>query len=205
MSYKRSSLMQERMEQNRKSILSSARKLISEGGFKDAQIQTIAEQAGVSSGLVYRYFDNKSQVLIEVLSEAINTELLVIDAITESDLTAEQKLHKAVTTFVERALNSPQLAYSLMFEPVDSLVEHERFRVKQLIKQSIIKILADGNASGEFVLEDLNTTALCVVGAMTFVVVEPLDPAQNTKFDQQHKDYFSKQIADFCVDAVRKK
>jgi len=197
--------MQERMEQNRKSILSSARKLISEGGFKDAQIQTIAEQAGVSSGLVYRYFDNKSQVLIEVLSEAINTELLVIDAITESDLTAEQKLHKAVTTFVKRALNSPQLAYSLMFEPVDSLVEHERFRVKQLIKKSIIKILADGNASGEFVLEDLNTTALCVVGAMTFVVVEPLDPAQNTKFDQQHKDYFSKQIADFCVDAVRKK
>jgi AcrR family transcriptional regulator len=185
--------------------LGSARKLISEGGFKDAQIQTIAEQAGVSSGLVYRYFDNKSQVLIEVLSEAINTELLVIDAITESDLTAEQKLHKAVTTFVKRALNSPQLAYSLMFEPVDSLVEHERFRVKQLIKQSIIKILADGNASGEFVLEDLNTTALCVVGAMTFVVVEPLDPAQNTKFDQQHKDYFSKQIADFCVDAVRKK
>ena len=205
MSYKRSSLMQERMEQNRKSILSSARKLISEGGFKDAQIQTIAEQAGVSSGLVYRYFDNKSQVLIEVLSEAINTELLVIDAITESDLTAEQKLHKAVTTFVKRALNSPQLAYSLMFEPVDSLVEHERFRVKQLIKQSIIKILADGNASGEFALEDLNTTALCVVGAMTYVAVEPLDPAQNTKFDQQHKDYFSKQIADFCVDAVRKK
>lgn len=205
MNYKRSSLMQERMEQNRKSILNSARKLISERGVKDAQIQTIAEQAGVSSGLVYRYFDNKSQVLIEVLSEAINTELLVIDAITESDLTAEQKLHKAVTTFVKRALNSPQLAYSLMFEPVDSLVEHERFRVKHLIKQSIIKILADGNASGEFALEDLNTTALCVVGAMTYVAVEPLDPAQNTKFDQQHKDYFSKQIADFCVNAVRKK
>lgn len=205
MNYKRSSLMQERMEQNRKSILNSARKLISERGVKDAQIQTIAEQAGVSSGLVYRYFDNKSQVLIEVLSEAINTELLVIDAITESDLTAEQKLHKAVTTFVKRALNSPQLAYSLMFEPVDSLVEHERFRVKQLIKQSIIKILADGNASGEFALEDLNTTALCVVGAMTYVAVEPLDPTQNTKFDQQHKDYFSKQIADFCVNAVRKK
>ena len=189
MSYKRSSLMQERMEQNRKSILSSARKLISEGGFKDAQIQTIAEQAGVSSGLVYRYFDNKSQVLIEVLSEAINTELLVIDAITESNLTAEQKLHKAVTTFVKRALNSPQLAYSLMFEPVDSIVEHERFRVKQLIKQSVIKILADGNTNGEFILEDLNTTALCMVGAMTYVVVEPLDPAQNVKFDQQHKGF----------------
>lgn len=205
MSYKRSSLMQERMEQNRKAILSSARKIISEGGVKDAQIQTIAEQAGVSSGLVYRYFENKSQVLIEVLSEAIHTELLVIDSIIESDLSAKQKLHKAVATFVKRALNSPQLAYSLMFEPVDSTVEHERFRVKQLIKQSIKKILADGNASGEFVLDDLNTAALCVVGAMTYVVVEPLDPAQNIKFDQQHKNYFSRQIADFCVNAVQKK
>ncbi len=28
-----------------------------------------------------------------------------------------------------------------MFEPVDSTVEHERFRVKQLIKQSIKKYL----------------------------------------------------------------
>ncbi|HDI1583149.1 TPA: TetR/AcrR family transcriptional regulator, partial [Acinetobacter baumannii] len=37
------------------------------------------------------------------------------------------------------------------------------------------------------------------------VVVEPLDPAQNTKFDHAYKDYFSKQIADFCVDAVQKK
>ena len=40
MSYKRSSLMQERMEQNRKSILNSARKIISEGGFKDACVFT---------------------------------------------------------------------------------------------------------------------------------------------------------------------
>lgn len=84
-----------------------------------------------------------------------------------------------------------------MFEPADSLVEHERFRVKQLIKQSIIKILADGNASGEFMLENLNTTALCVVGAMTFVVVEPLDPAQNTKFDQLTQRLFFSRLLIF--------
>jgi AcrR family transcriptional regulator len=186
-------------------ILKSARELVAQGGFKDAQIQAIADRAGISSGLVYRYFENKNQVLIEVLNAAIHIEVNILNDIAHTQLSAVEKLDRAVTTFVKRALNSPQLAYSLMFEPVDSLVEHERFRVKQLIKQSIIKILADGNASGEFVLEDLNTTALCVVGAMTFVVVEPLDPAQNTKFDQQHKDYFSKQIADFCVDAVRKK
>lgn len=202
MSYKRSSLMQERMEQNREAILQSARELIAQGGIKDAQIQAIAERAGVSSGLVYRYFDNKSQVLIEVLSEAIQHEVKILNHIAESELSSKQKLDKAVTTFVKRAMNSPQLAYSLMFEPVDAELEHERFRSKQLIKQSIKEILAAGKINGEFGFEDLNTAALCVVGAMTFVVIEPLNPSRNVMFDQNYKDYFVKQIAEFCVNAV---
>lgn len=203
MSYKRSSLMQERMEQNREAILQSARELIAQGGIKDAQIQAIAERAGVSSGLVYRYFDNKSQVLIEVLSEAIQHEVKILNHIAESELTSKQKLDKAVTTFVKRAMNSPRLAYSLMFEPVDAELEHERFRSKQLIKQSIKEILAAGKINGEFGFEDLNTAALCVVGAMTFVVIEPLNPSRNVMFDQNYKDYFVKQIAQFCVNAVQ--
>lgn len=204
MSYKRSSLMQERMEQNRQAILQSARELIAQGGIKDAQIQAIAERAGVSSGLVYRYFENKSQVLIEVLSEAIQHEVKILNHIAESEeLTSKQKLNKAVTTFVKRAMNSPQLAYSLMFEPVDAELEHERFRSKQLIKQSMKEILAAGKINGEFGFEDLNTAALCVVGAMTFVVIEPLNPSRNVMFDQNYKDYFVKQIAEFCVNAVQ--
>lgn len=194
--------MQERMEQNREAILQSARELIAQGGIKDAQIQAIAERAGVSSGLVYRYFDNKSQVLIEVLSEAIQHEVKILNHIAESELSSKQKLDKAVTTFVKRAMNSPQLAYSLMFEPVDAELEHERFRSKQLIKQSIKEILAAGKINGEFGFEDLNTAALCVVGAMTFVVIEPLNPSRNVMFDQNYKDYFVKQIAEFCVNAV---
>ena len=204
MSYKRSSLMQERMEQNRMAILDSARELIAHGGFKEASIQAIAERAGVSTGLVYRYFENKSQILIEVLSDAIRREVEILDHIAKSDLSAKQKLQKSVTTFVKRAMNSPQLAYSLMFEPVDPEMEHERFRSKQLIKQSIKEILAEGKVNGEFDFEDLNTADLGVVGSMTFVVIEPLNTSRNVMFDQNYKDYFVKQIADFCVNAVRK-
>lgn len=196
--------MQERMEQNRMAILDSARELIAHGGFKEASIQAIAERAGVSTGLVYRYFENKSQILIEVLSDAIRREVEILDHIAKSDLSAKQKLQKSVTTFVKRAMNSPQLAYSLMFEPVDPEMEHERFRSKQLIKQSIKEILAEGKVNGEFDFEDLNTAALGVVGSMTFVVIEPLNPSRNVMFDQNYKDYFVKQIADFCVNAVRK-
>ncbi len=202
MSYKRSSLMQERMEQNRQSILQSARELIASGGIKDAQIQAIAERSGVSSGLVYRYFENKSQVLIEVLSAAIQFEIQILNSIAASELNAKQKLHKAVTTFVRRAMNSPQLSYSLMFEPVDPVLEHERYRSKQLIKDSISQILAEGKSAGLFAFDDLNTASLCVVGAMTFVEIEPLNPSLHEDFGQLDKAYFVKQIADFCVNAV---
>ena len=201
MSYKRSSLMQERMMQNRQSILQSARDLIAIGGFKEAQVQAIAEKSGVSSGLVYRYFENKNQILIEVLSNAITHEIDILNTIAKSELGSVEKLHKAVKTFVKRALNSPQLSYSLMFEPIDAVLEHERFRSKQLIKESIKEILAEGKTNGDFVFEDLNTAALCVVGAMTFVVIEPLNPSRNVIFDENYKDYFVKQIADFCVNA----
>ena len=203
MSYKRSSLMQERMMQNRQSILQSARDLIAIGGFKEAQVQAIAEKSGVSSGLVYRYFENKNQILIEVLSNAITHEIDILNTIAKSELESVEKLHKAVKTFVKRALNSPQLSYSLMFEPIDAVLEHERFRSKQLIKESIKEILAEGKTNGDFVFEDLNTAALCVVGAMTFVVIEPLNPSRNVIFDENYKDYFVEQIADFCVNAVQ--
>lgn len=203
MSYKRSLLMQERMAQNRQSILTSARELIAQGGFKDAQIQAIAEKSGVSSGLVYRYFENKNQILVEVLSHAISVEVEILNAIAKTELSSTEKLNKAVMTFVKRALNSPQLSYSLMFEPIDALLEHARFRSKQLIKQSIKEILAEGKTQGEFQFDDLNTAALCVVGAMTFVVIEPLNPSRNVMFDDGYKTYFIQQIADFCVNAVK--
>lgn len=208
MSYKRSTTMQQRMQQNRQIMLQSARELIALGGIKEAQIQAIAERSGVSSGLVYRYFENKSQVIVEVLMAAIGQELEILNHIAESDLTPTQKLDKAVQRFVMRAMNSPQLAYALMFEPVDSQVEQQRFHVKQLIKESIKEILIQGQQTGEFQIEDLNTAALSVVGAMTYVVIEALNPElkhTQAKFDQGDKEHFAKQIADFCCNAVLKR
>ncbi|KAF5297599.1 hypothetical protein FQR65_LT19695 [Abscondita terminalis] len=181
--------MEEKMQQNREMILLSARELVAQGGFKDAQIQAIADRAGVSSGLVYRYFENKNQVLIEVLNAAIHIEVNILNDIAHTELTAVEKLHRAVTTFVKRAMNSPRLSYSLLFEPVDPQFELERFQSKQLIKESIIKILTEGRHSG----------------AMTFVVIEPLSIAKTKRFDKTYKEYFVKQIADFCLQAVKVK
>lgn len=190
------------MQQNREKILLSARELIASGGFKEAQVQAIAERAGVSSGLVYRYFENKNRILTEVLSSAISHETGILKKIAAEDSSATLKLRKVVTTFVKRALNSPQLSYSLMFEPIDTEIEYERFRSKQLIKDCVKDVLSQGKISKEFSFEDLDTTALCIVGAVTLVVIEPLNKSHDPDFSFTYCHDFVQQVADFCVNAV---
>lgn len=198
MNYKRSVLMQERLRQNREAILQAAKQLISQGGIKDAQIQAMADLAGVSNGLVYRYFDNKNHIIIEVLSEAIMREIDILKQIAGQEGPAQDKLHKAVRVFVKRALNSPKLAYSLMLEPADAAVEEARFKSKQIVKEAIEHILKEGQAQAVFKFEDVSVTAQCIVGAMTFAVIEPL----SLNPQAMNKEVFSTQVADFCLKAV---
>lgn len=53
----------ERSKDRRDSILAAASKVFARSGFQAASISEIAHLAGVSDGLVYKYFDNKRDLL----------------------------------------------------------------------------------------------------------------------------------------------
>jgi AcrR family transcriptional regulator len=55
---------------NRERILESARKVFAEYG-ADAQIDDVARQAGVGVGTVYRHFETKETLLVELLREKL--------------------------------------------------------------------------------------------------------------------------------------
>lgn len=52
-----------RQEQQRARILEAARKCFSEGGFHGTGMSAIAREAGMSQGLIYRYFTNKAAII----------------------------------------------------------------------------------------------------------------------------------------------
>jgi len=58
-----------RQQDRRQAILDGARVVFSSRGFESASIGEIATASGVSDGLVYRYFKNKRDLLVEVLGE----------------------------------------------------------------------------------------------------------------------------------------
>jgi AcrR family transcriptional regulator len=60
---------QHRIEQRREQILSAATTVFAEKGYQRATTQDIAEEAGVSEGLIYSYYESKDHLLLAILEK----------------------------------------------------------------------------------------------------------------------------------------
>jgi AcrR family transcriptional regulator len=57
----------------RERILSAAARLFAELGFPSASMPAIAEQSGITAGAIYRHFDSKAELLLEVVRQALRS------------------------------------------------------------------------------------------------------------------------------------
>ena len=60
---------EERKAQSRRTILESAREVFFRDGFMAANLDEVAERAGVAKGTLYRYFDSKADLYVAVLAD----------------------------------------------------------------------------------------------------------------------------------------
>jgi AcrR family transcriptional regulator len=60
-----------RAEAQRERILSAAQKCFIESGFHAASMANIAETAGMSAGLMYRYFENKNAIVLAIIDRQL--------------------------------------------------------------------------------------------------------------------------------------
>lgn len=198
MAYKRSTLMQERLADNRERILKAARALVAEGGFRQASVTAVAQSAGLSTGALYRYFPSKAELFVEVLGAAVAHEVAILGDIARGDGSATQRLRAAVESFARRALQGPYLAYAFIAEPADPEVEAARLIARAQIGDVFKKLLKDGIASGEFPKQSVDIGAACIVGAFTEALVRPVAPTAK----RVTEDKLVECIGDFCLRAV---
>ncbi|MBB5886876.1 TetR/AcrR family transcriptional regulator [Xanthomonas sp. LMG 8992] len=199
MAYKRSALMEERLAGNRQRILLAARRLIAADGFRGAPVTSVAAEAGVSTGLIYRHFPSKAELFVEVLTAAVEHELTILRAIAAAPAPAAQRLRDAIASFVRRALAGPGLAYAFIAEPVEPEVDAERIRCRRLLGDVFKGILADGVAAGEFPAQDLEAAAACLVGAYTEALVGPTAPSRD---GPRNSERLVEAVCGFCLRAV---
>ena len=55
----------------RERLLAAAQELIEEGGYGAASVAAIAERTGVAAGTLYRHFDSKQELFVEVFRSRV--------------------------------------------------------------------------------------------------------------------------------------
>jgi AcrR family transcriptional regulator len=63
-----------RAERQRERILDAAEKCFIDSGFHAAGMARVAETAGMSAGLIYRYFDGKASIVKAIIARHLETE-----------------------------------------------------------------------------------------------------------------------------------
>jgi AcrR family transcriptional regulator len=157
----------------------AARALIEEDGYGAASVAAIAERAGVAAGTLYRHFPSKEELFVEVFRSVCDREVRAMRAAADGmapEATHVDRLETVLATFAERALRRPRLAWALIAEPVDPLVDAERLAYRERYSVLTAEALRQGISAGELPEQNVELTAAALVGGCGEALVGPLSP-----------------------------
>jgi len=139
-------------EQRRRRVLDAARVCFGEAGFAGATIGTIAEQAGVSNGLLYQFFRSKEHLFEVVLREIIGDWVRALVSREAGEESASRALDGMFRRSVEFCRRHPLLPALLRGDEhlqLSRIREAGRDRV-QPHRDLVASLLRRGIEAGEF-------------------------------------------------------
>ncbi|WP_158880355.1 TetR/AcrR family transcriptional regulator [Amycolatopsis anabasis] len=160
----------------RERLLRAAAELIQEGGYATASVGAIAERAGLATGALYRHFPSKAELFVEVFREAAERELAAMRAASARSAEFARRFEAVIHTYATGALRNRRLAWALVYEPVDPLVDAERLAYRRRYRDGMIELLREGLAAQAIPEQDVELAAAAVVGAIAEALVGPLSP-----------------------------
>jgi len=178
MSASRGAALQPRVS-TRERLLIAAEEVIEKGGYGAASVVAIAERAGVAAGTLYRHFESKEELFVQVFRSVCAREERASRAAAAAlppHVSAVERIEVVLATFAERALRNPRLAWALIAEPVDRLVEAERLAYRGRYARAIAEDLRAAIAAGQAPEQDADLTAAALVGGCGEALVGPLSP-----------------------------
>jgi AcrR family transcriptional regulator len=169
----------------RERLLSAAQELIEEGGYAAAPVVAIADRAGLAAGTLYRHWPSKGELFAELFRVVCDREVAAVDAAARgaaerSDGPHVRTVQAVLITFAQRALRNPRLAWALIAEPVDPLVDAERIAYRREYARRLSDELRAAIAAGEIPEQDVELTAAALVGGVGEALVGPLSPRAGT-------------------------
>jgi len=180
MAYRRTPAVQARLDAQAGLIVQAATKVLSRAGYAGLSMAAVAAEAGVATGTVYKNFGGKADLVSAVFRKVVAHEVQAVASAAATG-TAVERVTAAVETFAGRALKNPKLAYVLLVEPVDTVVDTERLHFRRAFAEAFESAVAEGVSRGELPAQDAKISAAALVGAIGEVLVGPLADAPHSE------------------------
>lgn len=158
-------------------LLQAARETVEQEGYAAASVLAVAERAGVAAGTLYRHFASKEELFVELFRSVCDREVAAMQAAADvmpTDATHTERIERVLSTFAQRALRRPRLAWALIAEPVDPAVDAERLAYRARYAGLVAGALGEAIASRELPEQDAALTAAALIGGCGEALVGPL-------------------------------
>lgn len=144
---------QARTQQRVGQLLTAAARLMERKGSHAVSMQAVADEAGVSVGLIYRYFGGKDDLLLAVIVHVLETFAAEVPAAVES--AGDDPVHRLAAAFRAycEVIDTQRHAAVLTYRESKSLSDAGRARIKELEVQTsepLRSILRAGVAADVF-------------------------------------------------------
>src|SRR5882672_34185 len=117
MAYRKTEKVLANLEARRNSILASAIDVIARSGMEGLTTDAVAERAGVATGLMYKYFPDKAELVAAVVAHILARDLAAMRAAASIEKTPLPALAAALAAFFRR-LDNAHLVRALSGAPI---------------------------------------------------------------------------------------
>ncbi|MEO8956384.1 MAG: TetR/AcrR family transcriptional regulator [Ktedonobacteraceae bacterium] len=189
-------------EATRRRIITEAASEFASLGFDQANINTIAEQAGIGKGTIYLYFENKRELFLAMLRYIATSQLASIRAALAIDGTVAEKLERLFVAFVQLAeedSNSFNVSMSALYG-VNRAFKTEATKLLRDYVAVIALMLEQCQARGEIITSDVEAKALMVLSLTESYVLSAKVLGQS----QQEIAVQASQVAQLILMGLRK-
>jgi AcrR family transcriptional regulator len=157
-------------ETRREQILEAATSVFARLGVHTARMDDIVQEAGLSKGAVYWYFESKDEILKSILEIFLNRELQGLHDLVDQDGSVEERLMLMVDHLIadlEHYESVMPIAYE--FYALSTRESGIRRSLNQYFRKFIKifeNLIDQGINQGEFLNVDPNETALSIVALL---------------------------------------
>jgi AcrR family transcriptional regulator len=141
-----------RAQRRSQQLLGAAARLMERDGSQAVSMQAVAEEAGVSVGLIYRYFGGKDDLLLAVIVDVLDEfATRVPEAIVAAGDNPVERLAAAFRAYCE-VIDDHRHAAVLTYRESKSLSDEGRARIKELevaTSEPLRQVLREGIEAGE--------------------------------------------------------